>query len=600
MKLNLRSYFKSVLVVSSCLSSFHLYAASCDYSITNEWGTGFTASVSITNDTSQQIDGWTVELSYGDGSQITNMWNADVSGSGPYSASNKNYNATIPVNGSKSFGFNGRKGTSGQPASIPSLAGICSNSDTGDEQNQAPVANINASALSGNAPLTVDFSGSASTDADGDSLTYLWRVGSESASTSASFSHTFSAAGTYDVSLVVNDGELDSQTKSVSITVNDLPTEVARCQFSVVNEWHSGYTGSVTIFNDDNSDITQWQAVLSYSDATSVTGAWNATVSGSNPFTFDNANYNATIKSGENVSFGFNAQKGIAGEAVVAPSLSGICIGSAQVNQAPVASATVTPVSGDSPLLVTFDASASSDADGDTLSYLWMFNDDPSDTSTSAQFSRTFDEIGEQAVSLTVNDGELDSATATFSITVNEPVQNEGQAYTLDASRSSLYFVSTKKIHIIESHTFTVMSGSISEQGEAELILALDSIESGIDIRNERMREHLFETDTFAEAIVSVPVDMNSLESMPDGSVAIQTLSADLSLHGLTVGLSSDVRVTKLSDSEFMVQNTQPILINAEDFALTSGIDTLRNLAGLDSISYVVPVNFTFIFSAAE
>ena len=47
-----------------------------------------------------------------------------------------------------------------------------------------------------------------------------------------------------------------------------------------------------------------------------------------------------------------------------------------------------------------------------------------------------------------------------------------------------------------------------------------------------------------------------------------------------------------------MVQNVSPIVINAQDYALVEGIETLRGLANLPVISYSVPVNFTLIYNA--
>jgi len=40
----------------------------------------------------------------------------------------------------------------------------------------------------------------------------------------------------------------------------------------------------------------------------------------------------------------------------------------------------------------------------------------------------------------------------------------------------------------------------------------------------------------------------------------------------------------------------QPILLSADSFNLVSGIEILRDLANLSSISHAVPVNFTLFF----
>jgi PKD repeat protein len=61
--------------------------------------------------------------------------------------------------------------------------------------NQPPVAAINATPTSGLAPLTVSFSGSNSTDADGTIVSYAWDFGDSTNATGVTTSHTYNTAG---------------------------------------------------------------------------------------------------------------------------------------------------------------------------------------------------------------------------------------------------------------------------------------------------------------------------------------------------------------------------------------------------------------------
>ena len=45
-----------------------------------------------------------------------------------------------------------------------------------------------------------------------------------------------------------------------------------------------------------------------------------------------------------------------------------------------------------------------------------------------------------------------------------------------------------------------------------------------------------------------------------------------------------------------MVQNISPVLIKAADYALGTGIEALRDIAGLNAIGHTVPVDFTLYF----
>ncbi len=89
-------------------------------------------------------------------------------------------------------------------------------------------------------------------------------------------------------------------------------------------------------------------------------------------------------------------------------------------NTDPIADFSASPISGEAPLTVTFDASASSDADGDVLAYSWDFNDGNNGTGVTIQ--NTFTTKGNYSVVLTVDDGNGGTATKTVMIRVSDPI----------------------------------------------------------------------------------------------------------------------------------------------------------------------------------
>ena len=58
----------------------------------------------------------------------------------------------------------------------------------------------------------------------------------------------------------------------------------------------------------------------------------------------------------------------------------------------------------------------------------------------------------------------------------------------LDPEASAITFLSVKKDTIAETSQFAAISGQITERGVAQLIIALDSVDTKIDLRNVRMR----------------------------------------------------------------------------------------------------------------
>ena len=92
--------------------------------------------------------------------------------------------------------------------------------------NKPPVAAAAALPTSGNAPLTVAFSGSASTDPDGSISSYSWSFGDCASSTEADPSHTYSAAGPFTATLTVTDNQGATNSKPLVITVTSDPGKV--------------------------------------------------------------------------------------------------------------------------------------------------------------------------------------------------------------------------------------------------------------------------------------------------------------------------------------------------------------------------------------
>ncbi|MGL1887615.1 MAG: glycoside hydrolase family 9 protein [Reichenbachiella sp.] len=95
--------------------------------------------------------------------------------------------------------------------------------------NAIPVVMMTADVTNGPAPLSVNFDASASTDADGDPLTYAWSFGDGNIATGATTSHIYAIAGTYTASVIVSDDSGDSSSASIIIEANDLPD----CNFGV-------------------------------------------------------------------------------------------------------------------------------------------------------------------------------------------------------------------------------------------------------------------------------------------------------------------------------------------------------------------------------
>jgi glucose/arabinose dehydrogenase len=88
-------------------------------------------------------------------------------------------------------------------------------------------------------------------------------------------------------------------------------------------------------------------------------------------------------------------------------------------NQAPIASAAVTPASGPAPLTANFSSAGSSDPEGDPLTYAWAFGD--GQASTTANPVHTYATAGIYTARLTVSDGTNSTLSTPLTITVGRP-----------------------------------------------------------------------------------------------------------------------------------------------------------------------------------
>lgn len=85
--------------------------------------------------------------------------------------------------------------------------------------NSPPMADFTAAPNAGEAPLTVDFDASGSTDPDGAIVEYVWDFGDGEAGVGVTINHVFDEVDTYTVVLQVTDSAGDSACTSQDISV---------------------------------------------------------------------------------------------------------------------------------------------------------------------------------------------------------------------------------------------------------------------------------------------------------------------------------------------------------------------------------------------
>ena len=162
---------------------------------------------------------------------------------------------------------------------------------------------------------------------------------------------------------------------------------------------------------------------------------------------------------------------------------------------------------------------------------------------------------------------------------------------------SQVQFVSIKNNTIGEVSHFETLAGTVTGAGEVEVRVALDSVETNIGIRNERMKKMLFEVGFYPEAVITAQLDAEAVAAMSDGGVTSVALNIDL--HGQTVTKDALLSVA-VADQGVRVTTIQPILLTASEFGLEGGVAALQKVAGLNSISRVFPVTVALQLAPAN
>jgi aryl-phospho-beta-D-glucosidase BglC (GH1 family) len=204
-----------------------------NFAVVNDWGTGFQAQITITDNLSTPVNNWA--LSFNFDHAITDLWNGTFTShtGNEYVVENAGYNADIAPGSSVTIGFTGSPGNvSDQPTGYDlTYAG-----SSGQSGNQPPTVATPAAASP--TPVTgksVNLSVLGADAGGASSLTYTWATtgtppapvsfsvdGSNAASNTVA---TFTKAGSYTFQATITDAGL-SVTSSVEVTVDQTLSSV--------------------------------------------------------------------------------------------------------------------------------------------------------------------------------------------------------------------------------------------------------------------------------------------------------------------------------------------------------------------------------------
>ncbi len=408
-----------------------------------------------------------------------------------------------------------------------------------DFDETQPIANAGDDQAVSTSPVNLD--GSGSSDADGDLLIFTWTFsilpsGSSLNNTDITNAETASPSfdpdvdGEYTLSLIVNDGILDSDPDTVTIDFDGTPP--------IANAGDDQIVSSIPV-NLDGSGSSD-------AGGGSVTHAW----------TF------STLPSGSSLDDSDITNADTAYPSFI-PDVNGEYIISLMVNDGindsdpntisifydankPVANAGANQSMSESP--VSLDGSGSSDADGESLTYIWTFSSIPSgstlnnsDISGVDTVSPSFvpDVDGEYTLSLIVNDGILESDSDTVTIEFNaQPVANAGVDQT----------VSSTPVYLNGSESSDAGGDPITYAWTFSSIPAESTLINS-DIINADTASPSFIPDVDGEYIISLIVNDGILDSEPDTVAINYTNTLPVADAGTDQGVTATGSIVTLDGS---------------------------------------------------
>jgi RHS repeat-associated protein len=305
--------------------------------------------------------------------------------------------------------------------------------------NQEPVADAGADQTLYTGDVAM-LDGSASTDGNGDALSYRWRITEAPANSLAQLSDSTAIRpelpidryGRYQAELIVNDGFVDSIPDQITIdTRNSAPVADAGADQSAFVGTSVGLNGGSSYDVDDNTLSYRWTLIEKPSTSSAVL--------------VDDRLQQCRIaidKPGHYVA------QLVVNDGELDSEPDQVAIDTQ--NSKPVANAGPDQINKTVGIPVDLDGSQSTDVDGDALTYSWSLLHRPAGSSAviqqADQAKAAFmpDKIGDYVGQLIVNDGQAasDPATSLVTVSVDLPVNNPPRIISvpvLDATVGNLY-----------------------------------------------------------------------------------------------------------------------------------------------------------------
>jgi polyisoprenoid-binding protein YceI len=181
------------------------------------------------------------------------------------------------------------------------------------------------------------------------------------------------------------------------------------------------------------------------------------------------------------------------------------------------------------------------------------------------------------------------------------PTTNTGWA--IDGAQSSLNFVTTKAGQagvggIGEVQSFKRFSGGLDSAGQIKLVIDLASVDTGVEIRDERLRTMLWNIKVTPQATFTAKLGADDIAKLSQDTAGDIDVAGQLELAGQTKPVNARLRAMRISGGKIMVTTRAPIIVNSNDYGLKAGVEAMREVMNLNFLASTAPVSFSLVLNA--
>jgi len=170
----------------------------------------------------------------------------------------------------------------------------------------------------------------------------------------------------------------------------------------------------------------------------------------------------------------------------------------------------------------------------------------------------------------------------------------------LNPAQSNVYMQTEKLKDTVEKHRFTSVEGTVTKDGDASIKIELNTLDTGIDLRNVRMRFLLFETFKFPYAVMTAKIDKTKLTELATRTRINYSLHVRVEMHGIAKEFDIPVEIARVNDTTVTVSTIKPVEVAGETFDFMRGIGKLSDAMGGIRIVPSASISFDLTFGTGS